>query len=226
MSTPVEAKSRASCAHRALCMASMASCGPALISEHSFRPGISWITTLQVITSMTVCSQVRSSGAVAKAVLHAFIKSRSGDTCRLSQKHREPCVVHPGLIVLLQCKAVDFDLRISPGYTGQDTADAIMLYYSKALWGICMFTIFHGSAFPRAVPLAGIAAAATALLHAYVNDELQRAWRHTESFHIFAFIVALMVICRCASGTQAGKACWRAGVINGTCTRSLLSCHS
>lgn len=78
------------------------------------------------------------------------------------------------------------------------TASIVMIKYSISYWGLWTSTAWHGSAFPRALPLPTLAAVATLLLRKYMKEELQRAWQNVDAFPIFVIIVALIIVCRCA----------------------------
>lgn len=87
-----------------------------------------------------------------------------------------------------------------------------MLTYDKSWWGNRVLFRAYGSAFPRSLPYACLAAVFAAILSALLHATGWQLINHAYPVQVFFFVVGFMVIFRCVNPPRAPRRClafWR-----------------
>jgi hypothetical protein len=74
-----------------------------------------------------------------------------------------------------------------------------MIRYSKQYWGFFELFAWYGSAFPRALPISLVSAAAAGLLFQYKPEGMHNIWKHPFTYQAFFSVVGLMIVFRCGA---------------------------
>jgi hypothetical protein len=72
-----------------------------------------------------------------------------------------------------------------------------MIVYDKVLWGHPLLFRLYGSALPRVMPVAILAALYCGLLSYYLSDHLAQLWTNPYAYNAFAFGVGFILVFRC-----------------------------
>lgn len=97
------------------------------------------------------------------------------------------------------CEVCTLNLAPSRSRAPQRVRNAAMIWYPQQLCGLGTLFTWRGSAVLPALPVAALGALVAGLLAGFASEALSGVWSSSAPYFIFAFVLGLLLVVRCAA---------------------------